>query len=165
MNTNNSIQVLCLYLIGCEKLLVVGQVLSMKIRFNNNGVISKVNHPYIIVEIDNANNLIEVAQIDSLEFKPHKAAFKSNHVIPCTDPNETVIDKDSFVQMDNIFKIDICSEIMACRRQVDKLSEGKLKKLISSYQNYQNNNEIDEVKIVYMDRNEICSLNNISLSA
>lgn len=165
MNTNNSIQVLCLYLIGCDKLLGVGQVLSMKIRFNNNGVISNINHPYIIVEVDNANNLIEVAQIDSLEHKPHKAAFRSNHVISCTDPNETVIDKDSFVQMDNIFKIDICPEIMTCRRQVDKLSEEKLNKLIAAYQDYQNNNEIDEVKIVYMDRNEICGLNNISLSA
>lgn len=152
-------------MIGCEALFVVGQVLSLKIRFNNNGVISNNNHPYIIVDVDTINNLIEIAQIDSLEFKQHKAAFKSNHVISCSDPNETVIDKDSFVQMDNIFKVDVCPELLKCRRQPDKLSDFKLKKLIEAYQEYQSNNEIDEIKIVYMNREEICSLNGLSLSA
>ena len=32
--------------------LEVGQVLSLRIRFNNSGTISKGKHPYLIVDID-----------------------------------------------------------------------------------------------------------------
>lgn len=155
---------LCLFLIGCDKLFIRGQVLSLKIRFNNQGVISKRNHPYIIIDIDSENNLIELVQVDSLKGKPHKATFKSNHLLPCTDPDEVVIDEDSFVQMDNIFKVDLCPELLGCRRQVDTLSQQKLLKLIAAYTDFQLNNEIDDHKIVYMPREEICSLNEIALS-
>lgn len=41
--------------------LEVGQVLSMKIRFNNTGQISTTKHPYLIVGIDLELNTIEVA--------------------------------------------------------------------------------------------------------
>ena len=75
----------------------VGQILSLRIRFNNSGDISKSKHPYLVINVNEKFNFVEIAQIDSLEGKEHKALFKSNKVIFCTDPNETVIDKDSYI--------------------------------------------------------------------
>lgn len=96
--------------------LEVGQVLSLKIRFNNSGTISQTNHPYLIIDIDTELNTVEIAQIDSLAGKEYKAAFKSNKVIYCTDPIETVIDKDSYIQMDNTIKIEMYHDLVLYRR-------------------------------------------------
>lgn len=46
--------------------LEVGQVISAKIRFNNSGVKSPINHPYLIVGIDQKFGVVEIAQFDSL---------------------------------------------------------------------------------------------------
>ncbi|MCM1105723.1 MAG: hypothetical protein NC355_02150 [Blautia sp.] len=78
--------------------LEIGQVLSLRIRFNNEGVISTTCHPYLIVDIDTEFNTVEIAQLDSLAGKEFKAAMRSNKVIYCDNPQETVIDKDSYIQ-------------------------------------------------------------------
>ena len=41
--------------------LVMGQVLSLIIRFNNNGDIARKRHPYIIVDIDEKLCVVEIA--------------------------------------------------------------------------------------------------------
>ena len=61
--------------------LSIGQVLSLKIRFNNHGDISKSKHPYLIVEIDTSLNVVEIAQLDSLAGKEFKASMKTNKII------------------------------------------------------------------------------------
>lgn len=58
-----------------------GQVLSLRIRFNNTNEISARKHPYLIVEIDSEMRTVEIAQIDSLAGKEYKAMFRSNKVI------------------------------------------------------------------------------------
>ena len=138
----------------------VGQILSLRIRFNNSGDISKSKHPYLVIDINEKFNFIEIAQIDSLEGKEHKALFKSSKVIFCTDPDETVIDKDSYIQMDNTLRIENFSGLSAFRRQNDKLSKLKLASILNAYKNYHDKIEISENKIVYMDQAEIMSLNN-----
>ena len=138
----------------------VGQILSLRIRFNNSGDISKSKHPYLVIDINEKFNFIEIAQLDSLEGKEHKALFKGNKVIFCTEPDETVIDKDSYIQMDNTFRIENFSGLSAFRRQNDKLSKLKLASVLNAYKNYHDKNEISENKIVYMDQAEIMSLNN-----
>lgn len=87
--------------------LVIGQVLSLKIRFNNNGDISRKKHPYLIVGIDEILGVVEIAQLDTLYGKEYKAIYTSNKVIYFDNPIETVIDKDSYVQLDNSFQIRI----------------------------------------------------------
>lgn len=139
--------------------LEVGQVLSLKIRYNNNGDSSSTKHPYLIINVDDSLGVIEVAQIDSLAGKEYKAAFKSNKVILNSNPIETVIDKDSFIQMDNIILIEKCEELKGYRRQIDKLSAQKLQSVITAYKKYHETHEIDENKTVYMDKSEIVSLN------
>jgi hypothetical protein len=135
----------------------VGQVLSLKIRYNNSGVVSTRNHPYIIVQI--ADDFVEIAQIDSLYGKEYKGAFNSNHVVLNTDPSETVIDKDSYIQLDNTLRIENHDELVRYRRQADMLSPLKLTDFLKAYSEFRVNYTVDENKQVYMDKEEITSLN------
>lgn len=137
----------------------VGQVLSLKIRYNNDGLISATKHPYLVIGIDKELNVVEIAQLDSLQGKEFKAARKSNKVIYSDNPTETVIDKDSYIQMDNRFRIENCWELLNFRRQTDKLSSDKLCDVLNSYQQYQKNHDIDENKNVYITKNELLNLN------
>lgn len=140
--------------------LQIGQVLSLKIRFNNNGQIAQIKHPCLIVDINNDDNYVEIAHIDSLKGKPYKAMFRGNKAIFNNNPVETVIDEDSFVQLDNTIRIEMCAELENnYLRQPDTLSATKLNDVLTAYKNYHNNNIIDANKNVFMDRNEILLLN------
>ena len=138
--------------------LEVGQVLSLRIRFNNDGAISRQRHPYLIVSIDEDLRTVEIAQLDSLAGKEYKAAMRSNKVVYCDDPQESVIDKDSYVQLDNILKVELFENLKTYRRQTDKLSVGKLHDVLLEYQRYHEKYHIDENKQVYMSMVELESL-------
>lgn len=139
--------------------LEVGQVLSLRIRFNNSGDISKNKHPYLIVDIDSELGVVEIAQIDSLQGKRQKALMRSNKVIFCDNPAETVIDKHSYVQLDNTIRIEDFVGIELYRRQLDKLSETKLVGVLTAYKDFHDKYEIDPNKNVYMSQSEIISIN------
>lgn len=136
-------------------MLEVGQVLSLRIRYNNSGTIATCKHPYLIIEIDEELNTVEIAQLDSLEGKEYKATFRSNKTVYYDDPQETVIDKDSYIQLDNSIKIECREELMSFRRQTDKLSEIKLKEVLEAYHTYHEQHRIDENKQVYMTWKEL----------
>ena len=135
----------------------VGQVLWLKIRFNNSGDLATSAHPCIVISIN--DNFVEIIQLSSLEDKKHKAFFKSNKVICCTDPIETVINKDSLAQLDNKYTIEKFPELINYRRHADKLSPLKLQNLISSYYDYHANNALEENRIVYMAKEDIITIN------
>lgn len=86
--------------------------------------------------------------------------MRCNKVIYCDEPDETVIDRDSYVQLDNTFRIELYDGLSRHRRQEDKLSEEKLKEVLKSYQSYHVNHHIDENKQVYMDKEEFEDLQN-----
>ena len=44
----------------------IGQVLSLKIRFNNSGDVASVSHPLLVLNVDKEKNILEVAHIDSI---------------------------------------------------------------------------------------------------
>lgn len=136
-----------------------GQVLWLIIRYNNSGDISNVKHPYLVMDINEEFNYIEIAQMDSLEGKEYKAAYKSNHVILNQKPTESVIEKNVYIQMDNTFRIEKCSEILRFRRIKSKLSETKRTEVIKKYFAYRENNNISENKNVFMSKEEILMLN------
>lgn len=139
-----------------------GQVLTLKIRFNNNGDVANVAHPLLVLNVDKDKNIIEVAHIDSItEDKKWKSLLKSNVVIKKNNPYETVIDKDSFVQIDNIIQLENFPELVNRMRQTDKLSNEKYLKVKDRYINYKSNEWIDDNKKVYMTKEEIKKLNNI----
>ena len=135
-----------------------GQVLWMKIRFNNTGDTASYEHPYLILEIDQQMGTVEVAQIDSVE---HKSRFKlisrTNKLISCA--GETVLYKDSYAQLDNTFKLENCPELKNYRRCPDKLTPAKLQEVLTAYRAYHYQHTIDANKSVYMDKAEILALN------
>lgn len=135
--------------------LEIGQVLAFKIRYNNSGTIAVKPHPYLVVGIDMELNTVEIAQLDSLAGKEYKAAKRSNKVIYCDNPQETVIDKDSYIQKDNTITVEYHENLSKYRRQKDKLSEGKLKDVLNSYRLYHEKYRIDENKQVYMSWEEL----------
>lgn len=140
--------------------LEVGQVITAKIRFNNSGLKSSAKHPYLIVGIDEGLGTVEIAQIDSLEGKEYKAAMRCNKVVYCDSPFETVIDKDSYIQLDNVFLVEFYGGLTEYRRQTDKLSEKKLNDVLKAYKSYHVKHHIDENKQVYMGREEFENLQN-----
>lgn len=75
------------------------------------------------------------------------------------DTKETVIDKDSYVQLDNTIRVEYFETLSDYRRQPDTLSAGKLTSILQAYKTYHDNNQIDELKNVYMDEHEVTSLN------
>lgn len=137
-----------------------GQVLSLKIRFNNSGSVASNAHPVLVIDVDYEKNIVEVAHIDSItEEKKWKALLKSNVTIRKHNPTETVIDKDSFVQIDNLIQLEYFPELVKKRRQTDKLSEEKFNKVITRYNEYKENEWIDDDKKVFMTKEEIVLLN------
>lgn len=139
--------------------LEIGQVLWLKIRFNNEGTISKVKHPYLIVDIDSEFGIVEIAQMDSLEGKEFKAAMRSNKVVYVDDPPETVIKRDSYVQLDNSFQVENFASLSRYRSVTDKLSGAKLQSVLSAYKKYHEQHHISENKQVFMKKSEIEELN------
>ena len=138
----------------------IGQVLSLKIRFNNSGVVASVAHPILVLKVDKEKNILEVAHIDSItKEKKWKALLKSNVTIKKSNPEETVIDKDSFVQIDNIIQLENFPKLETKRRQVDKLSNEKFNKVLNRYNEYKENEWIDDNKKVFISKDEIISLN------
>lgn len=138
-----------------------GQILTLKIRFNNSGTIANVSHPLLVIDVDKQNKLIEVTHIDSITpEKKWKALLKSNVTILKTNPEEVVIDKDSFVQIDNIIQIEYFPELVKCRRQENKLSDKKILKVVKRYNEYKQNEWISDNKKVFMNKEEILNLNN-----
>ena len=102
---------------------VFGQVLSLKIRYKNSGNVSSVAHPYLVVGVNHELNVVEIAQLESLRGKEWKAFKWGNKPIYATNPAETVIDRDSYIQIDNTFLLENHSKLECYRRQKDKLSE------------------------------------------
>lgn len=138
----------------------IGQVLTLKIRFNNSGSVASVAHPILVLNIDKKNNILEVAHIDSItEEKKWKALLNSNVTIKKTNPLETVIDKDSFVQIDNIIQLENFPRLEEKRRQKDKLSKEKFDKVLKRYKEYKENEWIDDNKKVFLSKEEIIALN------
>ncbi len=135
--------------------LEVGQVLSLKIRFNNSGLISTRKHPYLIIAIDDELNTVEIAQLDSLAGKEYKAAMRSNKAIICDTPQESVIDKDSYIQLDNTIRVELYDGLLNYRRQEDKLSPAKLKEVLAAYREYHHMYSISEDKQVYLSKEEL----------
>lgn len=85
--------------------------------------------------------------------------LKSNVTIRKNNPYETVIDKDSFVQVDNIIMLENFSGLEKKRRQKDKLSDEKFNKVLNRYSEFKNNEVIVDDKKVFMTKEEIISLN------
>lgn len=136
----------------------IGQVLWLRIRFNNEGTVSGTEHPYLVLQLETGDiTLVEIGQLDSL--KPFKLAYKSNKPIYKDDPLETVIYKDSYIQLDNKIQLEYYPGLESFRKTEDTLSAEKLNKILYEYKKYHTEHIIDPNKIVYLTKEEIEKLN------
>lgn len=140
-------------------LIEVGQVLWLRGRFNNEGDISDVIHPYLVLRVI-GDTALEIGQMDSVTpDKVWKLALESNKAVFNEKPTETVIEKDGFIQMDNAIQIEYYDGLTKYLRTADKLSKGKLDEILQEYRDYHITHEIDENKQIYMTKEELESLN------
>lgn len=111
----------------------------------------------VIVKIE--DNYIEVIALDKTKGKVHQLFHKYNYSINCEEPKESVISEDSYAQLNTKITIELFDNLVKSRKTIDKLSKDKLEELIKSYYEYQNENIIDEERIVYMTKEELIKLN------
>lgn len=135
------------------------QILWLIMPFNNSGDISSVKHPYLVIDVDDTLKVCSLVQLDSLEGKAHKVLMKSNKLVMHTNPSETVISKPGFAQLDNTMQVELFDGLAGFLRTTDKLSRQKYDAVIKAYKQYRDENEIDENKIVYVDKERLKELN------
>lgn len=136
--------------------LEIGQVLWLKVRYQID-VVSTVKHPMIIAEIN--DDYIEVIALDKIAGKLHQLFHYYNFYISNSEPKETVINEDSYAQLNTKLTIDNIEELKNSRKTLKKLSSKKLNELLKEYKDYQNNHNLDEQRVVHMSRDEILKLN------
>ena len=85
---------------------------------------------------------------------------KYNYYINSENPKETVISEGSYVQLNTKLTIENFAMLSNFRKTKNTLSKKKLNDLIKEYYDYQNNNIINEERIVYMTKEEILKMNN-----
>lgn len=136
--------------------LQVGQVLWLKVRYQKN-VVAEVEHPMLIAKIE--NDYIEVIALDKTFGKMQCLYHSYNYFINSKNPNEKVISEDSYAQFNTKITIELCDELVNCRKTTEKLSVNKLNDVLTEYECYQKENNLDEARIVYMTKNELLKLN------
>lgn len=136
--------------------LKVGQVLWLKVRYQID-MVALEKHPMLIADIK--DDYIEIIALDKTAGKMENLYLPYNFYINCDDPKEVVIFEDSYAQMNTKLTIDNFSELLKSRNTDKCLSDKKLKCLIESYNEYQENNRVREERIVHMSKEEIMYLN------
>ena len=138
----------------------IGQVLSLRIEMPYYGEFEE-KHPYIVLGVNEDNTVIEIGQLHSLQGKEFEAIDYKNKVIFKTMPDETVIDKDSFIQLYNKIQVENYEGLKKYRRQEDTLSKNKLEDVIEAYQDYQKKHHIADDRSVYLTKEDIERLNDL----
>ena len=136
--------------------LKVGQVLWLKVRYQIDCV-SDVKHPMLIAKIE--DNYIELIALDKTAGKIHQLYRSYNHYINSQNPSEKVLYEDSYAQLNTKLTIERFPELTSFRKTKNCLSKKKLKDLLEHYIEYQNNNVLDENRIIYMSKSELLEIN------
>jgi len=141
----------------------VGQVLWLKLPFGKTDDISKVYHPYLVLDIlPGTIQVLEVGQIDSVKDKMWILTKEANKKIKVDHPKETVLYQLSYIQMDKKIQIEYFDEISKYRDCQETLSSNRLKEVIAAYYSYHQKHAIEDTKSMYFTREEIESLNPLS---
>lgn len=141
------------------KPLEFGQFLWLVTRFNNEGLLSKTVHPYMVLKVDETYGFVEAIQFDSLEGKEYRAASEKYKVVFNSDPEETVIYKDSFAVLDYTYRFELFEELPCFRMSTNKLSFEKRMQVQSAYESYHRKRAIPNEHQIYMSKEEILQLN------
>ena len=105
------------------------------------------------------NDYIEIIVIDKTAGKIHQLYRPCNHYINSQNPYEKVIYEDSYARLNTKLTIERSPELVKYRKTTECLSNKKLLDLLDNYIEYQENNILDESRIVHMTKNELLSIN------
>ena len=137
-------------------MLEVGQVLWLKVRYQAD-VVSKVSHPMLIAKVE--EDYIEIIAIDKVLGRSSLLLHNYNYFIDALIPKEDVIFEDSYAQLNTKLTIEKYDDLIKYRKTNKKLSKDKLEDLLNEYVNYQNQNNLDERRIVHMSKEELEKIN------
>ncbi len=134
----------------------VGNVLWLKVRYQID-IVSTVSHPMLIAKIE--DKYIEVIALDKTEGKMHQLFYPYNLYINSSNPNERVINQDSYAQLNTKITIEKHECLLKSMKTTDILSKNKLTEVLEAYDEYQKNNKLCEERIVHMSIEELISYN------
>ena len=142
-----------------EQRLRVGQVLWLKLQFERGGEFSLINHPYLIINIDDGIEIAEVLQFDSLKGREYYLFNKGNIKIDAED--ETVISEDSYIQLGKVIKLQIFEQLENFRKTTDLISRNMLERIMWNREEYLRYHDIEDKNILYFTEEQILSHNNL----
>lgn len=132
----------------------VGQVLWLKANLDNTGLFSDIEHPYLVLDIfEDDIVVVEIGQLDSV--KPYELFHDYMALIRCEDPRESVINKDSYLNLNKRIRLEYYDGLVHYLRSEQKLSEHKLEDVLIKYRDYQEKNAIDEQLNMFFTKREI----------
>lgn len=134
-----------------------GQVVWLRLRFEKNGEFSQIKHPYLVIDINDGIEIVEVLQFDSLKGREYQLAENRNIAIKAE--NETVITEDSYVQLGKIIKLQKFDDLVVFRKTVDKLSRNCFEKILWNREEYIRFNDIEDNDILFFTKEEILEYN------
>ena len=137
-----------------------GQVLWLKLPFGLTDEVSKVFHPYLIIDMNSFGcGLVYVGQMDTDNGKPWELLRGRKIPVDNVNPNETVIYKPSYLQTDRKIQIEYFDELDQYLDTEDTLSQKKLESTINKYYNCRNNYGSDSFRDMYFKKEEVLQYN------
>ena len=139
--------------------LTKGQVLWLRLRFENGGNFSDIKHPYLVIDVDNGIEVVEVLQLDSLKGREYYLFEKGNIEVKAED--ETVLKEDSYIQLGKIIKLQHFNGLENFRETTDLLSRSKLTQILWRREEFIRFNDIEDKNNLFFTREEILEHNPI----
>lgn len=133
--------------------LTKGQILWLRLSFEKGGEFSNIHHPYLVIDVDDGIEIVEVLQFDSLKGREYYLFEKGNMEIQAE--GETVLSEDSYVQLGKIIKLQQFEELTNFRKTTDRLSRTKFEKILWKRGEFIRFNDIDDKHILYFTKEEI----------
>lgn len=139
-----------------------GQVLWLRLPFGKTDEVSKVFHPYLVLEVNEFGfGLLELGQMDSENGRAWELLQGKKIPVDNLNPQETVIYEASYLQTDRKIQIEYFDELKQYLDTEDTLSSEKFRKVVNSYYNKRQKYGSDNFRDMYFTKAEVLSFNAI----
>ena len=140
--------------------LKVGQVLWLKLPFGETDDVSRVYHPYLILDVTQYGvGVVEAGQMDSENDRPWELLQGKKIPVDNLNPAETVIYVPSYLQTDRKIQIEYFDELVQFMDTPDTLSSRKLEKTINGYYDKRMKYGSDSFRDMYFTKSQVLEYN------
>ena len=137
-----------------------GQVLWLKLPFGQTDEISKIYHPYLVLDINEYGiKLVEIGEMNSENNRPWEILRGKKVPVDNLNPKETVIYEASYLQTDRKIQIEYFEELLNYLDTEDTLSQSKFQKVVNSYYDKRNKYGSDNYRDMYFREDEVIKYN------